>query len=315
MRIAFVGKGGSGKTTAAALFARHLAACGKPVLVIDADINQHLAETIGAPKESMRELPTLGANIPFIKEYLHGENPRIPSALGMAKTTPPGTGSRLMRFAEKNPLFEKFIYEHEGIRIMKAGAFTESDLGVSCYHSKTSAVELLLNHLVDGEGEYIVVDMTAGADAFASGLFAAFDLTAVVVEPTWKSAEVLEDYRRYSKGFETPLIVLGNKITNDADKQFVTDKNGGIEPIYITASEYVRRSERDGCLPIADLELENAAVLGQLKEKLDARKKDWDAYLKRMHMFHKKNAESWANKAYGTNLLEQIDPDFTYPAE
>src|SRR3712207_8000789 len=55
---------------------------------------------------------------------------------------------------------------------------------VSCYHAKTGAVELWLNHLVDGPDEYVVVDMTAGADAFASGLFTRFDLTVLVSEPT-----------------------------------------------------------------------------------------------------------------------------------
>jgi CO dehydrogenase maturation factor len=58
-----------------------------------------------------------------------------------------------------------------GVRLGLAGGFTEDDLGVACYHAKTGAVELLLSHLVDGPGEYVVVDMTAGADAFASGLF------------------------------------------------------------------------------------------------------------------------------------------------
>ena len=56
-------------------------------------------------------------------------------------------------------------------RLMVTGPFTEADLGVSCYHSKTGAVELCLNHLVDGRGEYVVVDMTAGSDSFASGMF------------------------------------------------------------------------------------------------------------------------------------------------
>ncbi len=42
MKIAFVGKGGSGKTTLSSLFIRHLAAAGAPVVAVDADINQHL---------------------------------------------------------------------------------------------------------------------------------------------------------------------------------------------------------------------------------------------------------------------------------
>ena len=47
MRIAFVGKGGSGKTTVAAAFSRYLAASGRPVVAVDADINQHLAAALG----------------------------------------------------------------------------------------------------------------------------------------------------------------------------------------------------------------------------------------------------------------------------
>jgi len=47
VRIAFVGKGGSGKTTAAALFSRFLAGQGLPVLAVDADINQHLGQALG----------------------------------------------------------------------------------------------------------------------------------------------------------------------------------------------------------------------------------------------------------------------------
>ena len=38
---------------------------------------------------------------------------------------------------------------------MASGPFTEDDLGVSCCHSKTGAVELYLNHLVDAEDEYV----------------------------------------------------------------------------------------------------------------------------------------------------------------
>lgn len=72
MRAAFVGKGGSGKTTLSALFSRELAHSGAPVVAIDGDINQHLAhalglgddETFAAPpsvRGSARSRPTCAA--------------------------------------------------------------------------------------------------------------------------------------------------------------------------------------------------------------------------------------------------------------
>jgi CO dehydrogenase maturation factor len=47
---------------------------------------------------------------------------------------------------------------------------------VACYHSKVGAAEMLLDHMVDLLGEYVVVDMTACADSFASGMFTRFDV-------------------------------------------------------------------------------------------------------------------------------------------
>ena len=93
MRIAFVGKGGSGKTTTAAAFSRYLAAQGRPVVAVDADINQHLAVALGHDGPAPRPL---GAELPWLKDHLRGANPRIPSAAAMIKTTPPGRGSRLI---------------------------------------------------------------------------------------------------------------------------------------------------------------------------------------------------------------------------
>src|SRR3712207_9131694 len=73
---------------------------------------------------------------------------------------------------------------------------------VSCYHAKTGAVELYLNHLLDGPGEYVVVDMTAGADAFASGLFTRFDLTVLVSEPTRRGVGVHRQYAAHAAGYD-----------------------------------------------------------------------------------------------------------------
>jgi CO dehydrogenase maturation factor len=89
MKIAFVGKGGVGKTTLASLFARHLAAQGRSVLALDADINQSLAAAVGEDVCEGALPTTLGAYVDEIKEYLRGTDPRISSSAAMVKTTTP----------------------------------------------------------------------------------------------------------------------------------------------------------------------------------------------------------------------------------
>jgi CO dehydrogenase maturation factor len=109
VRIAFVGKGGSGKTTLAALFTRHLVAQGLPAIAIDADINQHLGPALGLDNAVAATIPALGADLTWIKDHLRGDNPRIPSAEAMIKTTPPGRGSRLLRLDPDEPLHRRFV--------------------------------------------------------------------------------------------------------------------------------------------------------------------------------------------------------------
>jgi CO dehydrogenase maturation factor len=55
--VAFAGKGGRGKTTLASLLIRYLAAQDLQVVAIDADINQHLADALGAQHEATTAPP------------------------------------------------------------------------------------------------------------------------------------------------------------------------------------------------------------------------------------------------------------------
>ena len=306
MKIAFAGKGGSGKTTLSSLFTRYLAASGLPVVAIDADINQHMAEALGVP----RTPPALGARLPEIKEWLRGSNPRISSAAAMVKTTPPGRGSRLLSLDGPDPVHALAVDTPCGARLLATGPFTEDDLGVSCYHSKTGAVELYLNHLVDGPGEYVVVDCTAGADSFASGLFTRFDLTVLVCEPTRKGVSVYRQWQRYADGYDVAVLVAGNKVSDDADAAFLREQAGGALLTLTPHEPAVRALEQGREFALSDLSEPTLKALCALRSALDARPRDWDRYTRQAVDFHLRNARGWANAAAGEDLTRQVDPGF-----
>ncbi|AGZ42183.1 AAA family ATPase [Actinoplanes friuliensis] len=306
MKIAFVGKGGAGKTTLAALFSRQLAAQGRTVLALDADINQNLAPALGASPGQH----ALGDSLTEIKDHLRGSNPLISSAAAMVKTTPAGRGSRLLRVTETNPIWSRCVATTGGIRFAGTGAFAESDLGVSCYHSKVGAVELILNHLADADDEYVVVDMTAGADAFASGLFTRFDHTFVVCEPTVRGIGVYRQYRQYAADHGVALSVVGNKVTDAVDVDFLREHTGTDLLAWLGTSRHVRAAEQGRPGPIEGLEPENRAVLDTMRATVDATVRDWDRFQAQAVEFHLRNAHAWANDATGEDLTRQVDPGF-----
>ncbi|WP_052847923.1 ATP-binding protein [Streptomyces avicenniae] len=318
MKIAFVGKGGSGKTTLSSLFIRYLAARGTPVTAVDADINQHLGAALGLSDEEAASVPPLGGHLPFIKDYLRGSNPRILSADSMIKTTPPGEGSRLLRLTGDNPVFATCARQVPlagtggSARLLATGPFTEDDLGVACYHSKTGAVELCLNHLIDGRDEYVVVDMTAGSDSFASGMFTRFDMTFLVAEPTRKGVSVYRQYREYARDFGVALRVVGNKVQGPDDLEFLREQVGDDLLVTCGHSDWVRALERGAARPFTDLEPENLRTLDALFEAADAahERRDWGRYTQQMVHFHLKNAAGWGNERTGVDLAAQIDPGF-----
>jgi CO dehydrogenase maturation factor len=312
VRIAFVGKGGSGKTTVAAMFSRYLAERHLPVLAIDADINQHLGQALGHAGPPPRPL---GADLTRLKDHLRGDNPRITSADAMIKTTPPGPGSRLVDLSPGDEVLARHAaaVRTDGagtVRYLVTGEFDEADIGVSCFHSKTGAVELYLNHLVDGPGEYVVVDMTAGADAFASGLFTRFDLTVLVCEPTRRGLGVYRQYAGHAAGHGVALRVLGNKVADEADDAFLREQAGDALIGRLGHSAWVRAAERGAVAPLAQLEEPNRAALASVLADLDRRTRDWAAYHRGTVEFHLRNAAAWGNKAVGADLAAQIAPAF-----
>ena len=215
---------------------------------------------------------------------------------------------------ETNEVLASFSLQREGVTLMVAGPFQEQDLGVKCYHSKVGAVELLLNHSIEGPDEYIVVDMTAGADTFASGLFTRFDLTFMVVEPTKKSLDVYRQYMAYSAGYDVNVRVIANKVEGDDDIAFVRDQVGDAFLGCVERSPFVRAMEKGRTLPFAALESSTVATLATMKRTVDSCAQDWEKFYRQAVEFHCRNAQSWMNSSLGEDVTAQIDPDFSLQA-
>jgi CO dehydrogenase maturation factor len=275
MRIALAGKGGSGKTTVASLLIRALVQRRKAVLAIDADINQHLGDALGLPWQAIDALPEIGNALPQLKELLRGSNRRIRSPDAMVKTTPPGPGSRLISLAPEDVVLSRFAYCHETLMFLRVGGFTETDLGARCFHAKTGAAELILNHLVERPDEWVVADMTAGADAFASGLFTRFDLTILVVEPTLKSLSVWQQYRDYARDYDVAIRVLGNKVESRDDICLLKATCGEDLIGWVRHSPWVRRTEHGMRPPFAALEQPNRAAIDAAIDAAGRQRRDW----------------------------------------
>ena len=280
------------------------------MLAIDADINQHLPSALGLPESEVAALPLLGERLVDIKEYLRGDNPLIPSSEAMVKTTPPGRGSRLLSLAEDDGLLESLTRPVAGLRLAVTGGFAEGDLGVACYHAKVGAVELILNHLVDGHGEYVIVDMVAGAEAFASGMFTRFDRTFLVCEPTVRSVSVYRQYIDYAADYEVPISVIGNKVEDREDVEFLRRHVGDALLGWCGRSAYVKAAERGRIAPVEELEAANLAVIDAARRSVDEGGKDWAKFTRQAHLFHRRNAQAWGNDRMGIDLVEQIDPEF-----
>lgn len=254
MRVAFTGKGGSGKSTVAALFVDHLRARTQRVLAIDADINVHLAGLLGirAPQRLALSAPD---NVSNIRRHLIGANPLIVSVDQFVKTTPPGPGSNLVHLAERDPVIAHYATPVENdVYFMHVGTYEAEDIGTSCYHVNLAILENLLSHVHLDDDDWIICDMVAGTDAFSNSLHAQFDTIVVVVEPTPESVGVARKYHELATAAGTvdTIVFVGNKVDSANDLAYLEDEIGSSVLSSLPMLAGLRRARQRGDRPSID---------------------------------------------------------------
>ena len=305
MRISFLGKGGSGKTTTTAAFVNHLAKKNSSVLAIDADLNVHLQKSLQITGESTK----LGDKFIEISKYLKGARQFNTEMIG---TTPPTEDSIFITANPNDEFVQKYALKKDNISLLTVGSYNHDDLGATCYHGKLMVLELILHHMLDSPNDWIVVDATAGVDNLGTSLFFAYDLNIFVVEPTLKSVQVFNDFMEFSKIYGLRTMCIVNKYEDD-DESFV--KNN-IDPNLIIGklpkSKNIKNFEQGDSLGLELFSLECAEAFEEIEKNVKKIEKNWDTYLNNLVNIHKKNSKSWYNDYYSQNLETQIDPIFSY---
>ena len=310
MKIAFVWKWGSGKTTLTGSFIRYLQEKDIFTIAIDADINVWLGSSIGISSDRSNYISS-ASKVNEIRNYLIGDNTRIASVNHMVKTTPPWKWSRLIN-RQSEEFFNLFCsFQNEFLKFLHVGTYESEGIWISCYHTSLSIFENILSHTFLKQDELLVTDMVAWNDVFSNTLFTQFDILCLIVEPTIESISMVKCYIELYRASQssTKILILANKIEDENDINYL--KRNDVHPDFIF--EYEKgikhaRQKNELYLSTKHLKTWNDLLNSLSKITIQPEKK-----LQEIHMLHRKYIELDYIKNPLWDLSEQIDTEFYFP--
>lgn len=200
MRIAFAGKGGSGKTTLAGTLARLLARRGRNVVAIDGDTNPNLAQALGLP-------PGDGAPLP------------LPTDLLVRREDPDGNPFSELAFPAEEVLGRFGAGAGDGVRLLLMGSVDHAGVGCKC--RPHAIARTLLGDLLAYRGTAwgdVVVDMEAGLEHLSRGTTRHVDALFAVAEPYYRSLETARRVCELAAELGIGRVgLVANKVRDAAD--------------------------------------------------------------------------------------------------
>lgn len=223
MRLAFVGKGGSGKSTTVGTVARLLAASGEPTLVIDSDVMPGLAGSLG--------VEATDAPIPEDAVESTGKDGGPPFRLRPGLTAE----AAVEAYALRGP---------DGVRLLQLGKLRRE--GVWTLRASQQAYRQIVRELPDGDW-HVIGDLPAGTRQPFFGWAGFADVIVAVVEPTVKSFVTARRLRRLADMPQAPrLVVMANKIQSADDVGRVAEETGLEVVASIPHDDAVVDADRNG---------------------------------------------------------------------
>lgn len=221
MKLAVVGKGGSGKTTTSAILARTLARQGYQVVALDCDSNPNLGISLGIGEEETERL------IAMRQALDEGEEEHAP-----------GWEDLLDRFGAPGP---------DGVRLAVVTKIDNPEPGCPCCGLSTE--QLLAN--VDAPDVVVIADMEAGIGTLTRLGSEVVSAVIVVVEATPKSLEVgtravaLATERQLGR-----LVVVANRVRGDEDLEVIRAAFPDVEVVVVPDDPAIVEADRLGLAPL-----------------------------------------------------------------
>lgn len=192
MKIAFAGKGGSGKTTVSGTTARVLAHEGHPVIAIDGDANPNLGTTLGLPKEAFDRGSDLTRDLLQTNGDMRGGNV---ATLARSLT---------------DIIDGHAIAAPDGIRLLTMGQAREAASGCMC--SNHAAVRVIVREIQDDD-LMVVLDMEASPEHLTRASTEHAEHMLLVAEPYFKSLETARRYHNLAVDLGIPHVgIVANKV-------------------------------------------------------------------------------------------------------
>ena len=197
MKIAVSGKGGTGKTTIAAILVNFFKENGYEVLAVDADPDANLAEALGADREQLASLSPISAQRKLI-EARTGAKPRQFGQLFKLNPT-------------VSDIPENFSINICGIKLLVMGRIDRGGEGCAC--PENVLLRSLLSEILLNRNEIILVDMEAGIEHLGRATAKSLDTMLIVTEPGLRSLQTAKTIMRLGRDIGIKNFgIIGNKI-------------------------------------------------------------------------------------------------------
>jgi CO dehydrogenase maturation factor len=257
MKLAITGKGGTGKTTIAALLAESYVKEGKKVLAVDCDPSWGLPQALGCPGELRDKITPISEMKELIKERTGAD--------------PDSFGSMFKLNPYVSDIPEKYVIKLNGIKIIVMGGIKKGGGGCAC--PANVFIKNLIGELLLKKDEVVIMDMEAGIEPLGRATVKAIDGMIVVVDPSQRSFEVARKIKNLSceVGIKK-VFLIANKIKDNQQYEIARKK----------LEDFIFLGHLSYCEELIKLDLEGKGVQGikAICSQIEGIRQDIERYLK-----------------------------------